>query len=142
MLTHTPQSGPADGKDAGFAILETLVALAILAISLGVLLAVLTDGLRRQGRAETLADAALHAQSLLARVGADMPLTTGATTGTLPNGMRWQVLVERYGDAADRKAWPSAAYRVAVDVMSEDGGQSAPLVRLATLRLGPKEPDR
>jgi general secretion pathway protein I len=142
MLTQPPHPhGPFEGKDAGFAILETLVALAILAIALGVLLAVFSDGIRRQGRAEKLAEATLHAQSLLARVGADVPLRAGVTTGTLPNGMLWQVLVDRYGDAADRKAWAGRAYRVVVDVL-DDGEQNAPLVKLTTLRLGPREPAR
>jgi general secretion pathway protein I len=143
MLIQPPHPNePHEGKDAGFAILETLVALAILAIALGVLLAVITDGIRRQGRAEKLAEATLHAQSLLARVGADVPLKVGATTGTLSNGMHWQVLVERYGDAAERKAWPAGAYRVVVNVISEGGEQNGPLVTLTTLRLGPREPDR
>jgi general secretion pathway protein I len=143
MLNRTPHPDAApEGNDAGFAILETLVALAILAIALGVLLAVLTDGIGRQGRAEKLAEATLHAQSLLARVGADVPLKAGMSTGTLPSGMHWQVLVEPYGDAADRKAWPAAAYRVAVEVMPEDSEPSGPLVRLSTLRLGAKEAGR
>lgn len=142
MLTQPPyRNEPLDGNDAGFAILEVLVALAILAIALGVLLAVFADGIRRQGRAEELAEATLHAQSLLARVGADVPLKVGLTTGALSNGMRWQVRVERYGNAPDRKAWGGGAYRVVVDVL-EDGGQNGPLVNLTTLRLGPKEPDR
>jgi general secretion pathway protein I len=142
MLTQPPDPNePLEGEDAGFAILETLVALAILAIALGVLLAVFTDGIRRQGRAERLAEATLHAQSLLARVGADVPLKVGVTAGTLASGMHWQVLVEPYGDAADRKAWPATAYRVAVEVL-EDGAQNDALVRLTTLRLGPREPPR
>jgi general secretion pathway protein I len=125
-------------NDGGFAVLEALVALAIVALALGVLLAVLTDGIRRQGRAESVASAVLDAQSLLARIGADVPLRAGVTGGTLPNGLHWQLRVEPYGDAADRKAWPAAAYRVLVEVTAEDEDASVPLARLATLRLGPK----
>ncbi|HEY7550098.1 MAG TPA: hypothetical protein VH913_11350 [Hyphomicrobiaceae bacterium] len=143
MLTQAPHSEePAERSEGGFAILEMLVALAIVALALGVLLAVLTDGIRRQGRAERLASAVLDAQSLLARVGADAPLRAGVTGGTLANGLRWQLRVEPYGDGADRKAWPAAAYRVLVEVMAEDDDPNVPLVRLATLRLGPKEPQR
>ena len=101
MLSTSPHGGElAQRDDAGFAILETLVALAILAIALGVLLGVFTDG------------------------------------------MRWQVLVERYGDAVDRKAWSTGAYRVVVEVIPEDGTPSGALVKLTTLRLGAGEPDR
>jgi general secretion pathway protein I len=143
MLTQAPHSAePAERDDSGFAILEALVALAIVALALAVLLAVFTDGIRRQGRAERLASAVLDAQSLLARIGADVPLKAGVTGGTLPNGLHWQLRVEPYGDRADRKAWPATAYRVLVEVMAEDDDPNGPLVRLATLRLGPKEPQR
>jgi hypothetical protein len=50
--------------------------------------------------------------------------------------------VDHYGNVGDRKAWSSEAYQVVVEVLSEDRSRSEPLVRLATLRLGPKEPGR
>jgi general secretion pathway protein I len=126
-------------RDAGFTLIETLAALAILSIALGVLLAVFGDGIRRQGRAEQLAMATLQAQSLLARVGINIPLKAGVATGTLARGLHWRLQVDHYGDAGDRKAWPSEAYQVVVEVSSDNGNASEPLVKLETLRLGPKE---
>lgn len=143
MLTGAPHPDDlAVRRDAGFTLIETLVALAILSIALGVLLAVFGDGIRRQGRAEQLAMATLQAQSLLARVGVDIPLRTGVATGTLPKGLHWRLHMDHYGNVGDRKAWPSEAYQVVVEVSSGDGSRSEPLVRLATLRLGPKEPGK
>jgi general secretion pathway protein I len=145
MLSGTPHpddvpDDPVERGDAGFTLIETLAALAILAIALGVLLAVLGDGIRRQGRAEQLAMATLQAQSLLARVGIDIPLKAGVATGTLARGLHWRLNVDPHGDAGDRKAWPREAYQVVVEVLSEN--RSEPLVRLTTLRLGPKEPGK
>jgi general secretion pathway protein I len=143
MLTGPPPPHDvAERRDAGFTLVETLAALAILAVALGVLLAVFSDGIRRHGQAEQLAIATLEAQSLLARLGVDIPLKAGTATGTLPRGLHWRLHVDRYGDAGDRKAWPSDAYQVVVEVLSEDGGRGEPLARLVTLRLGPKEPGK
>jgi general secretion pathway protein I len=143
MLTGEPRPDDLVGRtDGGFTLIETLVALAILSIALSVLLTVFGDGIRRQGRAEQLAMATLQAQSLLARVGVDIPLKTGAATGALSKGLHWRLHVDRYGDAGDRKAWPSDAYQVVVEVVSEEGNRNEPLVRLVTLRLGPKEPGK
>jgi general secretion pathway protein I len=143
MLTETPSPHDVvERREAGFTLVETLAALAILSVALGVLLAVFSDGIRRQGRAERLTMATLQAQSLLARLGVDIPLKTGVATGTLSRGLHWRLQVDRYGDAGDRKAWPSDAYQVVVEVVSEDGGPGEPLVKLVTLRLGPKEPGK
>lgn len=143
MLTRAPHPDETSGHaDAGFTLVETLVGLAILAIALSVLLTVFGDSIRRERRAEQSAAAGLHAQSLLARAGADIPLSVGATTGTLPNGMYWLLHVERYGNAADRKAWPAGVYRVVIEIMPEHGEPQKPLATLATLRLGPKERQR
>jgi hypothetical protein len=43
----------------------------------------------------------------------------------------------RYGDAADRKQWPVAAYTVVAEVSWDPGPASQP-IELRTLRLGPK----
>ena len=127
--------------EAGFALVEVLASLAILALALGVLFAVLSDAARRTSHAERLAEASLHAQSLLARVGPEMPLTQGVTAGELPNGLRWQLRIEPYGDAADRRAWLTGAYKVSAEVAWNDGEKERSLT-LATLRLGAKEQAR
>jgi general secretion pathway protein I len=138
--SHADKTG--GSKDGGFALIETLVSLAILVMALSVFYAVFADGLRRAGRAQKVSEAALQAQSLLARVGADLLLDAGLSTGSLPDGLQWQLRIEPYGDASDRKAWPAAAYRVTVAVLPQDGAQERPLVELATLRLGQKEERR
>ena len=143
MIGIGNMSEPSDrtGEEAGFTLLEVVAALAILALSLGVLLGLLSDGLRRTGQAEAMAEAGSLAQSLLARVGTELPIQPGVTAGELPNGVRWRLQMEPYGDAGDRRAWPVDAYVVSAEIAWGDGAQERS-VTLTTLRLAPKEPAR
>lgn len=126
------------GRDAGFLLIETLVAFAVLALSLSVLLDVMADGVRRTSRAEKLNQAGLALQTLLARVGSDIPLQPGQPDGELGNGLRWRMRIELYGEDADQRARPVSAYKVFVEVRWPDGVQER-AASATTLRLGPKE---
>jgi general secretion pathway protein I len=132
-------NGP-DGE-AGFTVVEIVVALTILALALGVLLNVMSNGIRQTGRAETVSEAGSLAQSLLAEVGNELPLRDGQITGRTDNGFRWRIEINPYGDGSDRREWPVAAHQVSAEVSWSDGPQERSLV-LTTLRLGPKEATR
>ena len=123
---------------AGFTLLEVIVALAILALAMGPLMSAISDGLRHTGDAERVAEASSLAQSLLAEVGVTRPIQPGQTAGELANGFRWRLIVEPYGDAAERKRWPVAAYSIVAEVMWGQGVKQQRFA-LTTLRLGTKE---
>lgn len=123
--------------DAGFTIVETLVALAILALSLAVLFEVISTGLRQVARAERRAEAGLLVQSVLARVGTEIPLQARHVDGQLANGFRWRVHMEPFGDVADLREWPVSAYRVSAEIDWDDAIQKRSVV-LTTIRLGPR----
>jgi len=125
--------------EAGFTLPEIIAALLILALSLGGIFGVLSDGLRRTGQAEAMAEAGALAQSLLARVGSELPIRPGNATGDFGNGYRWRVDIAPYGGTADARAWPVAAYTISAEVAGTNG---KPQVRLSTLRLGAKELER
>jgi prepilin-type N-terminal cleavage/methylation domain-containing protein len=127
--------------EAGLTLPEVIAALVILAISLGTLFPLLSDSLRRTGQAEAMAEAGSLAQSLLAGVGAELAIQPGITTGEFPNGYRWSLQIEPYGDGGDQRAWPVAAYTVSAVVAWGDGVQEQSL-SLSTLRLAPKEARR
>jgi general secretion pathway protein I len=118
-------SRPRDAR--GFALIESLVALAVLALTLTVLLQVSGSAARRLAQAEDLSFATLTAQSLLAEAGIVVPLAVGTSTGALPDGLAWQQHVARLPDT------PRA---VAVTIMVSDRA-GATLVTLRTVRLGP-----
>jgi general secretion pathway protein I len=135
-----PDTGAQIGNE-GFTLLEVIVALAILSISLTLVLRTLSGGFHYQQQARTLADATQLAQSLLARVGVDLPLRPGIQNGTVPSGLLWQIQITPYGSSAEQRDWPAAAYAVSVEISSPQAIQK-PITALNTLRLGPRDVPR
>jgi general secretion pathway protein I len=88
-----------------------------------------------------MAEAGSLAQSLLAKVGTELPVQQGQTAGELADGLRWRLRMEPYGDSVDRQQWPLGAFTVSAEVTWGDHGQEHS-VALTTLRLAPKEAPR
>jgi general secretion pathway protein I len=125
-------------RDAGFTLIETVVALAILGLGLAVLFRVFGDALDRDFQSATKAQAASLAQSLEARLGLDLPIASGSSSGTFDNGYRWQLDISPYGDAQDRAAWPMSPYQILITV-SWPFGAGYRSITLTTLELAPKD---
>jgi general secretion pathway protein I len=119
--------------EAGFTLLEVLVALAILAISLGVILQVLGMTADRTGQAESLVRARLLAQSILARVGSETPVKAGDVNGE-DGGLRWRLQQKAYGDASDSASWSAPVMEVTVEI-SWGERPFARSITISTLRL-------
>ncbi|HEV2563904.1 MAG TPA: type II secretion system protein [Microvirga sp.] len=83
----------ADRNRAGFTLLEALVALAILTGTTASLMVLIATNGRAQAQADADVSAALHARTLLARIGRDLPLAEGGQSGALDSGDRWSVLI-------------------------------------------------
>jgi general secretion pathway protein I len=126
---------------AGFTLVEIIVALAILALCLSVLLSTISDALWRTSAGEAQAEAASMARSLLAQAGGTVPLRDGEAAGQLDNGFRWRLRMEGYGDGVDRQVLPVRAYRVTAEVFWNDARREQSIA-LTTLRLGPNETTR
>jgi general secretion pathway protein I len=117
---------------AGFALIESLVALAVLAVALAVLLQAAAGSARTLARAEQTSRATMQAESLLASVGTELPLLSGLTRGTLPQGGAWLVEIRPLPDGPAASAWRPMV--VVVSIEAPDGRVAA---RLTTLRLAP-----
>jgi general secretion pathway protein I len=128
-------------RDRGFTLVEVVVAIAILAAMAGVIFRVNSDSIRNIRRADALADANALAQSLIAEVGAEIPLHEGEVRGQSGTGLQWRVQMKRYGDATDRAQWPLSAYTVMAEVTFRSNPDIQPVAPM-TLRLGPKEATR
>lgn len=131
---HRERAGRPDG---GFTLLEVLVAFTILALMMTVLLRIFSDGFRGMSAAERYAVSALHAQSALAAVGAEIPLQVGAWSGDFDDGFRWSVHIDAYTEPGLLTEPPTfTAYRIAVVV---DNGDAKGRVALASLRISQPE---
>lgn len=82
--------------NAGFTLIETLVALAIVGMVLTTVYGIFGSGLRSATRDEDRLLLALVAQNLLARSRFDLFPAEGALTGDIGGGLRWRVEGEPY----------------------------------------------
>ena len=133
----------------GFTLLEVMIAVVILATSLGLLLGMLSRGLHQVTQAQSETEATLYAQSLLDQVGTLEAIAPGAREGSFANGRyRWRLQVVPTIDPApppppaDGAPAPQVVqtdstpvlYRVLLDVQWGAAGPAQKL-RFETLRL-------
>lgn len=114
--------------DAGFTLIETIVALAILSISFGVLLSAFSAHMNRIALNQSEDGARQLAISLLASESDHETTRHGET----PDGYTWDISTQPYGSPADHQAWRFAAEQVTVTVSwSADHHMSLSTLRVA-----------
>jgi len=130
MITN--RSASKTNREAGFSLLETIIALVILSLSLAALFEAYGDGLRAITAGNRHGEARLLAQSLLAEV--DDKVAPGNRQGR-SNGLAWRLeITPATGDLASKDAkakW--ALYEVVATVRWSRGRR----IKIRTLRLGP-----
>jgi general secretion pathway protein I len=136
-------------RSRGFTLLEVMLAVVILAIALGLLLGMLSRGMKQVAQSASETGATLHAQSLLDAIGTIEDIEPGARSGSFEDGRyRWQLQVSPAQDPApppppaEGSPAPQVVetdsspvlYRVRLDVQ---WGAAAPgqRLRFETLRL-------
>ena len=134
-------------REGGFTLLEVMIAFVILAVALGLLLGMLSRGLRQVAQAGNETEASLHAPSLLDTLGTLEPIAPGVRDGDFAKGRyRWRLQVDQAEDPAPPPPPPEGQpqptegagapvlYRVVLDV---EWGARAPAqhLRFSTLRL-------
>jgi len=87
-MTKRYRPSACGGGEAGFSLLETVVALAILGIGLTAVFQTFGTGLRGTERVESQAVAMAVAKSALAELGASLPLEPGDQTRRDPTGFQ------------------------------------------------------
>ncbi len=124
---------------AGFTLVEILVAFTLLALMLGALLPTFSSGLRSMDEADSRVRAVLLAQSMIEMMGNEVPLEEGDRQGTSEEGFRWVVNTRRVALAADAReeesTLPFLTFEVEMTVFKDD----QPQITLKTLRLAPIE---
>lgn len=122
-----------DPSDAGFTLIEVLVAFATATLGIVVLYSTLA-GYQRQAAAADMRERILaQAQSQLDAVGISTPLSPGVTGGVYPNGASWRMTVAPIG----RQELSPKGSGVPMQVVLEtfDAGGHA-IVRLKTVAIG------
>lgn len=122
-----------------------MVAFTLMALLLAVLMRVFSGGLHGIGLASDYAQATSIARSVLARVGADIDLKEGGTSGELQDRYKWTVAVRPHevvrqplpGQVGTPVAenLPVRLYEVDVSVRWSEYGLDRGL-KLSTLRIG------
>jgi type II secretory pathway pseudopilin PulG len=117
--------------DAGFTLVETLAAFAILSAGTAALLAALSGGIVASTRAAEVEEAVSLARSALDRVGRDVPVAVGRHALEAPEDVEvsvWVMRVEGMQPTADA----AGLFEVRVRVL--DGATGEVAAELATLR--------
>lgn len=129
----------APARQAGFSLLEVLVAFVILALSLGVILQIVSTGLRNAVLAEEYAVASAYASSKLAELSLQEASRLENDEGEFESGHGWRVEVREF-PLDDEEEWRSSLvlYLVRVSV-SWGTGRDARVFELETLRSGAKQ---
>ncbi len=128
-------------RDDGFTLLETLIALAILAGALATLQQALGAGWKGLRAARSEIGAVEHARAQLAAAGVATNLREGQTEGVTPDGYRWQVTIVPVAAEARPRSTTApkfAGYWVTAAVRWQSGSGLAGgrAVTLRTLKIG------
>jgi type II secretion system protein I len=136
-MTANPAHGSRHPREAGFTLIEVLVATVIAALALVALLESFSSGLSTVSRLAERDRAALLAQSVLEAVGARELLTEGVETGQASDGVEWRTTTRRRDDLiySDPTKILVVPYEVEVEMAWRDGRRSRSLT-FRTIRLG------
>lgn len=134
---------PRARRQAGFSLLEILVAFSVLALSLGVLLNIFSTALRGVGIGEEYSKAALLMDSRLAALGSEIPLESGSQSGSEGDGegqeYRWLITISPFGEVDQFQALGELElFQVDVEVAWDASGAQR-RIAVSTLRLASGE---
>lgn len=138
---HAPGRPRSRKREAGFTLIEIVVAFVMLALVLVTSFELFTGGMRRAADLEDYSRALVLAQSKLAAAGTEEPYKEGETQGeTEDRRFRWSVAVRRTEEGAPGPGQPNnnpyALFRVDVRVAWAGADQRERSIAMGTLGLG------
>ena len=117
--------------EQGSALLEVIIAMAIVSIALGTFYRTSGEAFRAASRVQTLQATIVVARSQLDALGSDGSLEPGTSTGVYQNGARWRLSV---ADLSNRSQDANALrpYWITLTAQDRSGGQT---IKLETARI-------
>lgn len=135
------RSGPSASQD-GYSLVEVVVAVAIAGTALAGLVQAVGSNLRHAALTNEYTQATALAESMITRVGTDLPLRTGTHRGRFDRTFHWRRTIRAHleDQAVDPETTtPLLPVEVAVTVWWKNGNQDRQ-VTLRTIRLKPNYP--
>jgi general secretion pathway protein I len=113
----------ARNSDRGFTLIETLIAISILAISLVTLLQLFSGGLRSSTLSDEYTRGIFHAREKMDEILLAGELTEGVIGGEFDDGFKWRAEALRLNSEEARGVrLPFRAFNIKVDIMWDAGG--------------------
>jgi len=119
-------------REGGFTLIETLVALAIMAIAMGAFYSSMTLSYRAANQVKLHQVALAMARSHLDSIKRESSIEPGSSSGTYVNGLQWRLKIEALAPDSSRPSTSAQPYRVFLEAFDPHGGS---LVRLETVKL-------
>lgn len=122
----------AASSDAGFGLIEAIVALAIASFALTALYQSIGSALHAAARVQVHDAALVYARSQLDTIGTDGRLQAGVSSGKYGNGLTWRMTVLNLATGPNASNNPSQPFWIALDVFDLDG---VSLLNLSTAKV-------
>lgn len=119
-------------SEAGFGLLEAIVALAIISFALPALYKAMSGAYRAESRLKIHEAALALARSQLDTVGSDGTIQSGTFSGTYNNGLPWRMTISPLSNKAGAGISSARPYWVVVEAFDRSGAR---LVNLQTAKL-------
>lgn len=119
--------------EAGFSLIETLVALVIMSIAMSAFYTTMSTSYRAAAQVKAHQVALQLARSHLDSLGRDAPIEPGESSGTYESGLQWRLTIEALLPDASRSASAAQPFWVSLETFDRHG---AYLLKLETIKLG------
>jgi general secretion pathway protein I len=123
---------------SGFALIEILVAVSVLAISLVVILQLFSGGLKSRKFSEQYARGVFHAREKMAEILLDPGLSEGETEGQFEDEYQWQAVITRVVSDEDEEKLPVNLLNVELRITWRDGEKEKSF-SIDTLKVAEKD---
>ena len=129
---------PILNTDTGFALIEILVAVSVLAISLVVIFQLFSGGLKSRQLSEKYARGVFHAREKMAEILLSPDLSEGDTEGEFEDAYEWQAAITRVVSGDDEEKLPVVLLNIKIRINWREGEKEKSFV-IDTLKTAEKE---